>query len=72
MPPSASAPAAPPVSGDYRDRAARECQGRAFDACERDLDVAKNMDPASESLTEVKAMHREIDRWKHASDAKPE
>jgi hypothetical protein len=43
-----------------------------FDTCERDLDVAKKMDPASESLPEVTAMRREIDRWRHSPDANPE
>jgi DNA-directed RNA polymerase specialized sigma24 family protein len=72
MAPSASAPAAPLGSSDYRDKAARECRARAFEACERDLDLAQKIDPASESLPEVKAMRREIDRSRHAPDAKPE
>jgi hypothetical protein len=52
--------------------AARECRARAFEACERDLDLAQKIDPASESLPAVKAMRREIDRGRHAPDAKPE
>jgi len=72
VPPSASAPAVPQTSGDYRDKAARECQARAFEACERDLDLAKKIDSAGESLPEVKAMRRVIDRWRQAPDAKPE
>jgi len=72
MAPSGSAPAVPLTSSDYRDKAARECRARAFEACERDLDLARKNDATSESLPEVNAMRREIDRWRHAPDAKPE
>ncbi|HEV3189352.1 MAG TPA: RNA polymerase sigma factor [Polyangiaceae bacterium] len=67
-PPSATAPPQSTGAQDYRQRAARECGAGEFDRCERELDEAKKLDPAGETLPEVKTMRLGIERAKAAID----
>jgi len=66
-PPSATAPQSTRAQ-DYRQRAARECGAGEFDRCERELDEAKKLEPAGETLPEVKTMRLGIERAKAAID----
>ncbi len=65
-PPSTTAPPQSLRAQDYRERAARKCNDGAFDACERELDEAKKLDPAGENLPEVRTMRLGIQRAKAA------